>query len=75
MEDRPKDDGHAATPRRPGHLAAQSSKQPLNLRMDSGVILRLKRHALDQGRTVPDVVTELVQSHLEDGGGKSVTGC
>lgn len=51
-------------PRRPGRLAASSNKQPLNLRMDSGVILRLKRHALDRGRTVSDVVAEWVLNHL-----------
>jgi len=35
--------------------------------MDAGVIHRLKRHALDNGRTVSDVVTELVLGHIGDG--------
>ena len=67
MSDRPDLKGEdALTPRRPGRLAAQGSKQPLNLRIDTGVILRLKRYALDKGRTVSDLVTELVLDHLED---------
>jgi hypothetical protein len=67
MDDRPAQDGPDLMPRRPGRLATQGNKQPLNLRMDAGVILRLKRHALDQGRTVSDLVTELVQKHLDNG--------
>jgi hypothetical protein len=51
-------------PRKPGHLAAPTQKQPLNLRMDAWVILRLKRLALDEGRTVSDLVTELALARL-----------
>lgn len=67
MDDRPAQDGPDPMLRRPGRLATQGNKQPLNLRMDAGVILRLKRHALDQGRTVSDLVTELVRKHLDNG--------
>lgn len=67
MDDRPPQDGAALVPRRPGRLATKGNKQPLNLRMDAGVIHRLKRHALDNGRTVSDLVTELVLSHIGDG--------
>lgn len=58
----------STAPRRTGRLAAQSTKQPLNLRLDTGIIHRLKRHSLDRGRTVSDVVAELVLKHLENVG-------
>ena len=67
MDDRRDADEAAPTPRRPGRLATQGNKQALNLRMDAGVIHRLKRHALDKGRTVSDLVTELVLGHLREG--------
>ena len=67
MDDRPDQVGSVQEPRRPGRLATRGNKQPLNLRMDAGVIHRLKRHALDNGRTVSDVVTELVLGHIGDG--------
>jgi hypothetical protein len=66
MDDQPDQNGSAQVPRRPGRLATRGNKQALNLRMDAGVIHRLKRHALDRGRTVSDVVTELVVGHIED---------
>jgi hypothetical protein len=66
MEGQPRQEGTGQGSRRPGRLAASGTKQPLNLRMDTGVIHRLKRHALDRGRTVSDVVTELVLGHLGD---------
>jgi predicted DNA-binding protein len=59
------DAGIKQVPRRPGRLAAKANKQALNLRMDAGVIHRLKRHALDRGRTASDVVTELVTKLIE----------
>lgn len=68
MDDQPNRNSSAQVPRRPGRLATRGNKQALNLRMDAGVIHRLKRHALDKGRTVSDVVTELVLGHIEDGG-------
>lgn len=54
------------TPRRPGHMAAQVHKQALNLRMDARVILRLKQLALDEGRSVSDLVTELAVARLQE---------
>lgn len=67
MEDQPDQEGSIQEPRRPGRLATKGNKQPLNLRMDAGVIHRLKRHALDKGRTVSDIVTELVLGQIGDG--------
>ncbi len=66
MDGHPERDEPGQGPRRPGRLTARGNKQPLNLRMDAGVILRLKRHSLDRGRTVSDLVTELVLGHLGD---------
>jgi hypothetical protein len=58
------DEPSPAPTRRPGRMAAQANKQPLNLRMDAAVILRLKIHALDRQMTVSDLVTELVLERL-----------
>lgn len=73
MDDQANGDASERLPRKPGRLAAPGNKQPLNLRMDAGVIHCLKRHALDKGRTVSDVVTELVLAHLRDGDARSET--
>lgn len=58
--------GHAS-PRRPGRLAAGEAKQPLNLRLDAELIRRMKRHALDRGKTVSDFVAELATREMEEG--------
>jgi hypothetical protein len=48
------------------HDARKPSKQALNLKLDVQVIYLLKRHALDIGRTVSDVVAEWVrEEHIE----------
>jgi hypothetical protein len=47
------------------HDARKPSKQALNLKLDVQVIYLLKRHALDIGRTVSDVVAEWVREHIE----------
>lgn len=51
--------------RRPGRMAARN-KQPLNLRLDAGLILRMKRHALDMGLTVSDMVAGWASGIIPD---------